>query len=327
MALSLPILIGWLVYIIIAYYCIYSISNILTRIILILILCLSLTYLTCHNLPVFHLSSLFIVAICWLTSIRLFHLIIFSKNNSLTFKSYLLKLLWIYFPIQTSTSVKNQWSIISSIILIIIKLLMSHWVHRWLINCDRGISFERIVMFYMSIMTTSYAVDIQVILIRILTRDKYTMESFTNFPIFSLSIREFWGRRYNKITNTILKQSIFEPLRSQFLSPTISALITFIISGLMHVHVAFVIFDDLSTLFPTFCFFFLHGIACCVEANTNMQFDDHVRWVLTHTFLLITAPLMIGPFIKEGSVFLKLNPPPLFDNEWIPKLPLPNFCP
>ena len=44
------------------------------------------------------------------------------------------------------------------------------------------------------------------ILVRIVTRDKYTLESSTNFPIFSLSLREFWGQRYNRIVGTILKR-------------------------------------------------------------------------------------------------------------------------
>jgi hypothetical protein len=58
----------------------------------------------------------------------------------------------------------------------------------------------------------------------------------------------------------------------------------------------------------------------------KIEFPEHIRWLLTHIFLLITAPVMVRPFISEGSPFLIQHPPPLINVEWIPKLPIPNFC-
>lgn len=327
MILSSCILIGWFGHIIICYYLIRPIHDSLFRTILTLTPCILLTCMTCQNLPRFHGCSILIVGICWLTSIRLVHLTIFSSKLPITFQSFLLKIVWIYFPILPKQSAKSQWPLIFHIILLVIKLLINHWIYRWSMNCETRVSFERILMFYVSMMTISYILDAEMVVVRILTRDEYTLESFTNFPIFSLSLREFWGRRYNQIVNTVLKESIFVPIRSEFSSPTIPALTTFVISGLLHVHIAFSTFDDLSSLFPTFMFFFLHGIACYLEANMNIQLPEHVGWLGTHAFLLITSPLMIRPFIKEGSPFLMLNPPPLISNEWIPKLSVPNFCP
>jgi len=168
--------------------------------------------------------------------------------------------------------------------------------------------------------------DLEIVLVRILTRGEYTLESFTNFPIFSLSLREFWGQRYNRLINRVLKESIFEPIRFKFSSQTVGALTTFLISALFHVHIAFVAFDDLSHLFPTFFFFFIHGLACCVEANLKIQLSEYIGWFLTHMFLLLTAPFLLEPFIKKGSPYLVVHPPPLFHIEWFPQLPLPNFC-
>ncbi|CAF4941240.1 unnamed protein product [Rotaria sp. Silwood1] len=327
MVLSLFVLIGWFVCIFICYYVIRPISNKLIRFFLIFFLCILLTYITCKNLPRFYVSSLIIVALCWLMSIRLISLILFSKTTLLTYQTFLLKILWIYLPILPKNKVKNQWSIIYHIILIIIKLLINHWIYRWFIKCGMEVSYERTFLFYLFIMTISYIFDIEMIIIRILTRDKYTLESFTNFPILSLSLREFWGQRYNHIINTILKESIFEPIRLEFSSSTIAALITFIISGLLHVHACFVAFDDKSILFPTFMFFFLHAIACSIETHMKIKRPEHAGWILTHAFLLITSPLMIRPFIEKGCPFIMINPPPLINIEWIPKLSLPKFCP
>jgi hypothetical protein len=169
--------------------------------------------------------------------------------------------------------------------------------------------------------------DAQMVVIRIVTRDKYTFESFANFPLLSLSLREFWGQRYNRFVNTVLKESVFQPIRMEYSSRTIGGLTTFIISGLIHAHIAYLLLDDLSSVFPAFMFFILHGIACCFEANMKLELPEHVGWLMTHAFLMCTAPLILAPFLKEGSPFFTVNPPPLFDTEWIPKLPVPNFCP
>ncbi|CAF0814924.1 unnamed protein product [Rotaria sordida] len=182
-------------------------------------------------------------------------------------------------------------------------------------------------MLYLFLITIPYILDIEMIFVRILARNKYTLESFTNFPIFSLSLREFWGRRCNRIVHKILKESIFEPIRLKFSSSTIAIMITFIISGLFHVHIWLVAFDDKSSLFPTFMFFFLHGIACSIETNMKFQLPVYVGWTITHAFLLITSPLVARPFIEKGSLFLIRNPTPFINVRWIPKLPLPNFCP
>ncbi|CAF3735906.1 unnamed protein product [Rotaria sp. Silwood1] len=327
MALSLFILISWFVCILTCYYVIRPISIKLVRFILTSFLCILLSYITCQNLPRFNALAIFTVVICWLTSIRLIALTSFSTKILLTFQSFLLKILWIYFPILPKKTAQNQWPIIYSIILIIIKLLINHWIYRWLIKCEMQVSYQRIFMFYLFLTTISYILDIEMIFVRILTRNKYTLESFTNFPIFSSSLREFWGRRYNRIVHRTLKESIFEPIRLAFSSPTIGIMITFIISGLFHVHVWLVAFDDKSSLFPTFMFFFLHGIACSIETNMKFQLPEHVGWIITHTFLLITSPLVARPFVEKGSLFLILNPAPFINVGWIPKLPLPNFCP
>ncbi|CAF2745329.1 unnamed protein product [Rotaria sp. Silwood2] len=326
MALSLFILISWFVCILTCYYVIRPISIKLVRFILTSFLCILLSYITCQNLPQFDSLGTLTIVICWLMSIRLISLTSFSTKTLLTFPSFLLKTLWMCFPILPRKTAQNQWPIIFSIILIMIKLVINHWIYRWFMKCEMGVSHQRVFMFYLALITISYVVEIEMIFVRILTLDKYTFESFTNFPIFSSSLREFWGRRYNRIIHTILKESIFEPIRLEFSSSTIGALTTFITNGLLHAHICLVTFGGKS-LFPTFIFFFLHGIACSIETKMKIQLPKYVEWIITHIFLLITAPLAVKPFIDKGSPFMMLNPPPFINVGWIPKLSLPNFCP
>ncbi|CAF0941630.1 unnamed protein product [Rotaria sordida] len=264
MVLSPFVLIGWFGHVIICYCLIRPICNTLVRTILTIIPCISFPYSTCQNFPQYDSLSLMILILCWMISIRLIHLTIFSIDKFLTFRSFLFKILWIFLPILPLKSKRDEWPIKYYLILI---------------------------------------------------------------PVKFVSLREFWSQRYNRFIGTVLKESIFEPIHSKFSSSTIEGLTTFIISGLLHVHVAFVAFDDVSTLFPTFIFFFLHGIGCCFETKMKIQLPKYIGWILTHAFLLLTAPLVLEPSIKRGPPLLIPNPPPLVNIEWIPKLPIPNFCP
>ena len=326
MALSVIVIIAWFGHITQCYYFARFIDYFLLRTILTLVPCISLCYVSCLNLPHFEIFSIVTVAFCWLTSIRLIGLIIFSRQKLLTFRTFLHKIFWIYFPVLPLKSDKNQWSIKSYLILIITKFLINHWTYRWCLRCQSNFHYEKIFVFYISLTTISYMYDLETVLVRIFTKDHYTLESFTDFPFLSLSIREFWGRRYNRLINTVLKESIFEPISLELSSQTMAAMTTFIISGLFHVHIAFIAFDDTSHLLPTFLFFFFHGIACCLETYIQIRSSNYIRWLLTHVFLLITAPLLLEPFVKNGSPYLVVHPPPLFHIQWLPQLPVPNFC-
>ncbi|CAF1127755.1 unnamed protein product [Rotaria sordida] len=298
-------LISWFVCILTCYYVIRPISIKLVRFILTSFLYILLSYITCQNLPRFDVSATLTVVMFWLMSIRLISLTSFSTKTLLTFQTFLLKTLWMCFPILLRKTAQNQWPIIFSIILIIIKLLINHWTYRWFMKCEMGFSYQRTFLFCLALITISYVLEIGMIFGRILTLDKYTLESFTNFPIFSSPLREFWGRRYNRIMHTIFKESIFEPIRLEFSSSTIGALTTFIINGLLHAHICLVIFGGKS-LFPTFIFFLLHGIAYSIETKMKIQLPKLVGCIITHLFLLITSPLVVKPFIQSWATQLKM---------------------
>jgi hypothetical protein len=153
------------------------------------------------------------------------------------------------------------------------------------------------------------------------------LKPLTNFPFLSQSLREFWGRRYNQLVGTILRESIFQPVLQHLSSSTVASLIVFLVSGLLHVHLAFVTFKDSRSTVSTIIFFLLHGMTCTIEARTPLRLPIPIPWLLTQVFLLATASLQIGPITRVGPDFYAVNTPPLFEQKWIPKLPVPNFCP
>jgi hypothetical protein len=182
-------------------------------------------------------------------------------------------------------------------------------------------------MFFTFALSYGFLSDFQSAVLRIITRDKYMLKPLTNFPFLSQSLREFWGRRYNQLMSTIFRESIFQPILQFISSRTIASLIVFIVSGLLHVHLASVTFKDSRAAVSNMMFFVVHGIACIIEAYTPFKIPVPFSWLLTQLFLLATASLQIGPFTRIGPEFYAVNTPPFFGQKWIPNLPVPNFCP
>ncbi len=108
MSLSFSILTGWFAFIITCYYMICPLPIRSIRITLTFSLCILLSYISCQNLVPFTASSILTVSGCWLISIRLVHLTVFSQDPLLTFPSFLFKTLWIFFPILPKHLAKNQ---------------------------------------------------------------------------------------------------------------------------------------------------------------------------------------------------------------------------
>ncbi|CAF2514238.1 unnamed protein product [Rotaria sp. Silwood2] len=328
MSTPIFIFIGWVMQLFICFYFVRFISNIIIRCILTCVPCVLLTYWISSELPPLQMSSMLLITFCWLTSIRLIHLIVLSPNQCFTFRSFVLKFLWMFFPIVPCIPNKQQqWSILYDFISAVIKILVNHWMYRWLLTCKASDSYARLIMFYIFVLTYSFLSDIQSGLVRIVTRNKYMIISFTNFPLLSNSLREFWGRRYNQLVGTIFRESIFQPILQHLSSPSIAALIVFLVSGLLHVHLAFITFIDSRATVSTITFFLLHGIACTIEAHKPFRIPLVFSWLFTQLFLLATVPLQNGEFTKLGPNYYAVNMPPLFEQKWIPKLSVPNFCP
>jgi hypothetical protein len=252
---SIIILIVWIVQVFICFYYVRFVSNTTIRCILTIVPCVILTYAISHDLPPLHMPSMLLVTYCWLTTIRLIHLTIVSPNQCSESSSFILKILWMVFPIVPCTSNhQQQWPIHYDFISASVKLLVNHWMYR-------------LIMFYIFVLAYTFISDVQSAIVRIVTRDKYMLKSLTNFPFLSQSLREFWGRRYNQLIGTILRESIFQPIVQHISSKTVASLIAFLISGLLHVHLALVTFKVFRPAISNIIFFLLHGIACSIYKN------------------------------------------------------------
>ncbi|CAF1124933.1 unnamed protein product [Adineta steineri] len=314
--------IGWIAHLGACYYLVRPLRSLSYRTLLTIVPCAALIYAGSQNLPQFHESSVLIVSLYWMISIRLVDLIVFSPEKPLSLPSYAGKFLWFVCPI---VECDLNYPIIFDVTSAGIKLVLAIWIYRWFLVCEPRNSYTQMGMLYLLICTSMYADDMQIALVRLITRDKYATLSVNDFPFKSRSIREFWDRRFNRINSSLLKESVSEPTRRLFsFSPTMATLTSFAVRGLLHAHVAVACFGASSPL-PVFTFFLAQGAACCAETIFSINLPKPIGIVVTHMFLLLTARVCIRLPDLAGSNYFSLNAPPLLNAKWLPQLRIPNF--
>ncbi|KAF6138779.1 hypothetical protein GIB67_039118, partial [Kingdonia uniflora] len=117
-------------------------------------------------------------------------------------------------------------------------------------------------------------------------------------PYLSTSLQDFWGKRWNLIVPSILRPTVYYPIRTRILGKrwalTVAVVSTFVVSGLMHE----LFYYYLTRVMPTWevtMFFVLHGFCLALEIIVKKAVGD--RWRL-HP--VISRALTIG-FVSISS--------------------------
>ena len=170
-----------------------------------------------------------------------------------------------------------------------------------------------------------WSYDILEGLIPLITLDSYRFGPFNNWVIFSSSVKELWGRRYNLLISGLLKTSVFLPMkRILHTSNTIAALSSFIMSGILHVYVIYITFGPGYEL-RSFSFFVIHGIICVLESfilpRKSSFLLNIIRIIFTLSFVVITTPIYTRPLLYPsmiGDTPWKIVP--IFMEPYLPRL-------
>ncbi|KAJ4841185.1 hypothetical protein Tsubulata_015546 [Turnera subulata] len=146
----------------------------------------------------------------------------------------------------------------------------------------------------------------------------FDLEPQFNEPYLSTSLQDFWGRRWNLMVTSILRPTVYIPVRQScapFIGSTLASLpaiiITFVVSGLMHE----LLYYHLTRATPTWevtWFFVLHGFCTAVELAVKKAVAD--RWLLppvvsgplTAGFVVVTAFWLFCPQIIRNGVHEKI---------------------
>lgn len=137
-------------------------------------------------------------------------------------------------------------------------------------------------------------------------------------PYLSTSLQDFWGRRWNLMVTSILRPTVYDPVRrvsTRFMgharAVSVAMLATFLVSGLMHE----LIYYYLARAPPTWevtCFFVLHGVCTAAEVvvkkvmlRRGWRLHRVVSGLLTVVFLAVTGNWLFFPQVVRNGVVEK----------------------
>ncbi|MBI4818954.1 MAG: membrane bound O-acyl transferase family-domain-containing protein [Deltaproteobacteria bacterium] len=115
-------------------------------------------------------------------------------------------------------------------------------------------------------------------------------------PYLSRSVREFWGRRWNKVVGTWLRQNCYEPFRENG-RPFVGQCAAFAASALLHWYLAFVALGFMWSL-AMGAFFLLQVALIGAEDKFGVhQWSRLAAHSWTVAVMLAVSPLFIEPFL------------------------------
>ncbi|KAK3432175.1 hypothetical protein EUGRSUZ_E03930 [Eucalyptus grandis] len=135
-------------------------------------------------------------------------------------------------------------------------------------------------------------------------------------PYLSTSLQDFWGRRWNLMVTSILRPSVYDPVRSasgrlvgRRWAPLPAMLATFAVSALMHELIFYYIGRKEPAWVVTW-FFLLHGVAVAAEVaakkvlrGTRWQLPAEASRLLTVGFVVVTGFwLFLPPLLRCDAV-------------------------
>ncbi|KAB2033007.1 hypothetical protein E1A91_D05G432500v1 [Gossypium mustelinum] len=142
----------------------------------------------------------------------------------------------------------------------------------------------------------------------------FEIEPQFNEPYLATSLQDFWGRRWNLMVTSILRPTVYYPIRrisTRLLGSRWSSLpavvAVFVVSGLMHE----LIFYYMTRVAPTWevaRFFILHGVAVVAEVVVKKVVPDKMRLhpvvsgALALGFVAVTAVWLFLPQLVRNGV-------------------------
>jgi hypothetical protein len=132
----------------------------------------------------------------------------------------------------------------------------------------------------------------------------FELEPQFHEPYLATSLQDFWGRRWNLMVTSILRPSVYNPVR-RISTPVVgprwaqlpAVIAVFLVSGLMHE----LIFYYFIRAYPTWevtWFFVLQGVCVAIEIVVKKAVTD--RWQLHRA---VSGPLTVG-FVAVTGVWL-----------------------
>ncbi|KAI9186048.1 hypothetical protein LWI28_013315 [Acer negundo] len=132
----------------------------------------------------------------------------------------------------------------------------------------------------------------------------FELEPQFNEPYLATSLQDFWGHRWNLMVTSILRPTVYYPIRRistsligpMWAHPT-AVMASFAVSGLMH-EVMYYYITRMPPTWEVFWFFILHGVCLVVEVTAKRAFPGKLPFLSA-----VYGPLVVL-FVAGTSVWL-----------------------
>ncbi|CAN6479204.1 unnamed protein product [Victoria cruziana] len=181
---------------------------------------------------------------------------------------------------------------------------------------------HQIIVVFIYGLNLMVTVDGIFVLVAILARVclRVELEPQFNRPFLSSSIRDFWGRRWNLVVSSTLRETVYQPILAvcagvigRRWARNIAMAVAFLVSGLMHEVLMYYMTYQAPTWEWT-AFFTLHGLIAAVEewlekalgAGPAARLPRALRIGATLVVLFSTATWLFFPPVSRYHIDLKV---------------------
>uniref|UniRef100_A0A7N0VBK9 Wax synthase domain-containing protein n=1 Tax=Kalanchoe fedtschenkoi TaxID=63787 RepID=A0A7N0VBK9_KALFE len=148
------------------------------------------------------------------------------------------------------------------------------------------------------------------ILVRFMTR--YEVVPVFDKPYLATSLREFWGKRWNKYSSFMLRLTVYDPARTLLnrcvgiTSARLTAtLVTLAVSGVMHELMAYYITCGKKPTWEASWYFVLQGVSMWCESLLKYVWLRVLRW---RPIRPITSMLLVDGFVVASFYLFIFKP-------------------
>ncbi|XVF87841.1 hypothetical protein PTKIN_Ptkin18bG0153200 [Pterospermum kingtungense] len=142
---------------------------------------------------------------------------------------------------------------------------------------------------------------------------RYETEQLFDKPYLATSLRDFWGRRWNRYASNILRETVHKPIRKMltglvgFGTARVLALTcTLVVSGVLHEMLFYYITCARKPTWVVACYYVLQGLAMSIEAAFDKWTTYKIHPLLSAIWtcgLVVVAYfwLVILPVWRDGQ--------------------------
>jgi hypothetical protein len=124
-----------------------------------------------------------------------------------------------------------------------------------------------------------------------------TAPALLQSPFLSMSVNEFWTKRWNPATSVLFRNFFYQPLARH--GASVAMVVTFCASGVAHALLVFMAIGDWSYALANGAFFCIQPLFIAMERRMKIRlWRPAARHAWTISVLAITSPLFVAPALQ-----------------------------